>query len=93
MVLREFSRLGPSIRPYGELLLLMMQKKPTFVPDSEAFNSFTGHGFLVPELKDEREASEDDQTDNVSTRRHMSLDCMELVTRSLATSRIGRWQR
>ena len=37
MVLRELSRLGPSIRPHGELLLFLMHKKPTFVPDSEAF--------------------------------------------------------
>ena len=66
MVLRELSRLEPSIRPHGELLLLLMQKKPTFVPDSEAFNSTSGDGFLVPEFKDESEASEDDQTDNVS---------------------------
>ena len=43
-----------------------MQKKPNFVPDSEAFNSDIGDGFLVPELKDESEALEDDQTDNVS---------------------------
>ena len=63
MVLRELSRLGPSIRPHGEFLLLLMHKKPTFVPDSEAC---IGGGFLVPELKDGSEASEDDQTDNVS---------------------------
>ena len=41
-------------------------KAPTFVPDWEAFNSYIGDGFLVPELEDESEASEDDQTDNVS---------------------------
>ena len=46
---------GPSIRPHGELLLLLMQKKPTFVPDSEAFNSYNGS-----------EASKDEQTDSVS---------------------------
>ena len=28
-----------------------------FVPDSEAFNSFIGDGFLVPELMDESEVS------------------------------------
>ena len=59
-------RLGPSIRPHGELLFLLMQKKPAFVPDSEAFNSFVGDGFLVPELKVGSEASEDVQADNVS---------------------------
>ena len=66
MVLRELVRLGPSIRPRGELLFLLMQKKPAFVPDSEAFNSSIGDGFLIPELKGGSEASEDDQADNVS---------------------------
>ena len=66
MVLRELIRLGPSIQPHGELLLLLMQKKLAFVPDSEAFNSFIGDGFLVPELKGESEALEDEQGDNVS---------------------------
>ena len=66
MVLWELSRLGPSIRPHGELLLLLMQKKPTFVPDSEAFNSCIGDGFLVPELKDESDASKDEQADSSS---------------------------
>ena len=61
MVLRELSRLGPNIWPHGELLLLLMKKKPTFVPDSEAFNSFIVDGFLFPELKDESEASRDEQ--------------------------------
>ena len=64
--LRELSRLVPSIRPHGELLLLLMQKKPTFVPDSEAFNSYIGDGFLVSELKDESEASKDEQADSSS---------------------------
>ena len=59
-------REAPSIRPHGELLLLVMQKKPTLVPDSEAFNSFVGVGFLIPELKGGSEVSEDDQADNVS---------------------------
>ena len=66
MVLRELSRLEPSIRPHGELLLLLKKKKPTFVPDSEAFNSYIGDGFLVPELKDESEASKDEQADSSS---------------------------
>ena len=43
-----------------------MQKKPTFVPDSEAFNPYIGDGFLVPELKDESEASTDEQADSLS---------------------------
>ena len=66
MVLRELIRLGPSIRPHGELLFLLMQKKPALVPDSEAFNSVIGDGLLVPELKGESEASEDEQADSVS---------------------------
>ena len=61
MVLRERSRLGPSIWPHGELVLLLMQKKP-----SEAFNSYIGDGFLVPELKDESEAWKDEQADSSS---------------------------
>ena len=44
MVLRELSRLLPNIWPHGELLVLLMQKKPTFVPDSEAFSSYIGDG-------------------------------------------------
>ena len=66
MVLREVSRLGPSIRPHGELLLLLMQKKPASVPDSEAFNSYIGDGFLIPELKDGSEVSKDEQADSSS---------------------------
>ena len=65
MVLRELVRFGPSIRPHGELLFFLIQKKPAFVLDSEAFNSFIGDGFLVPELKGGSEASDDDQVDNV----------------------------
>ena len=51
---------GPSIRPHGELLLLLMQKKPTL-----AFNPQSGW-FLVPELKDESEVSKDEQADSSS---------------------------
>ena len=43
-----------------------MQKKPSFVPDSEAFNSYIGDGFPVLELKGECEASEDEQADSSS---------------------------
>ena len=67
MVLRELVRFGPSIRPHGELLFFLMQKKPAFMPDSEAFNSFIGDDLLIPELKGGSEASEDDQADNVSS--------------------------
>ena len=66
MVLRELIRLLPSIRPHGELLFLLMQEKLAFVPDSEAFNSYIGDGFLIPELKDGSEASVDEQADNAS---------------------------
>ena len=65
MVIRELARFWPSIWPHGELLFSLIQKKPAFVPDSEAFNSFIGGGFLVPELKGGSEASDDVQADNV----------------------------
>ena len=45
---------------------LLLMKKPAFVPDSEAFNSFIGDDLLIPELKGGSEASENDQADNVS---------------------------
>ena len=64
--IRELIRLGPSIRPHGEFLFFLMQKKPSFVPDSEASNSYTGDGFLVPESKGKCEASEDEQADSSS---------------------------
>ena len=57
---------GPSNRPHGELLFLSVQKEPACVPNSEAFNSFIGDGFLIPELKGECEASEDEQADTVN---------------------------
>ena len=66
MLRRELVRLAPNIRPHGELLLHLVQKESVCVPDSEAFNSFVGDGFLIPELKGGSEASEDDQADNVS---------------------------
>ena len=65
-LIRELVRFGPSIQPHGELLFSLIQKKPAFVPDSEAFNSFIGDGFPVPELKGGSEASDDVQADNVS---------------------------
>ena len=48
------------------LLFFLIQKKPAFVPDSEAFNSFIRDGFLVPELNGGCEASGDVQAENVS---------------------------
>ena len=42
--------------PHGELLFFLIQKKPASLPNSEAFNSFIGDGFQVPELKGESEA-------------------------------------
>ena len=50
----------------GEHLLLLVQKEPACVPDSGSFNSFVGDGFLVPELKGECEASEDEQANSSS---------------------------
>ena len=57
------------VRAVRRALLLpsaMVLREPTFAPDSEAFNSYIGDGFLVPELKDEREASKDEQADSSS---------------------------
>ena len=42
------------------------QHPASFVPDSEAFISYIGNGILVPELKDESEASKDEQADSSS---------------------------
>ena len=50
--------------PHGVLLFFLVQKKPAIVPNSEAFNSFIGDGFLVPELKGESEAPKDEQADS-----------------------------
>ena len=78
--------------PHGELLFSLIQKKPAFVPDSKAFNSFIGDGFCVPELKGGNEASDGDEADNVSNvmRCCMSLDCMDLLKKSLSLlSRLG----
>ena len=44
----------------------LFHKKPSLVPGSEAFNSYIGDGFLIPELKGGGEASEIEQADNVS---------------------------
>ena len=71
-----------------------MQKKPAFVPDSEAFNSFIGAGFLVPELKRGSEASDGLQAGNVINEAlhvvglHGSGDKI-----SLSSCRIRRWRR
>ena len=51
MVLRDLFRMGPSIRPYGEHLLLLVQKEPACEPDSEAVNSFVGDGFSDPRVE------------------------------------------
>ena len=94
MVLRELIRFGPSTWTHGELLFSLIQKKPALVPDSEAFNSFIGDGFLVPELKGGSEASDDVQADNVSNEAlcvvglHGSGDKI-----SLSSYKIGMWQR
>ena len=93
MVLKELVRLGPSIWLRGEVLFSLFQKKQAFVPGSEDFNSLIADGFLVPELNGGGEASEVGQADNVSDDAYMSLDCMDLVAKSLATCKTGRWQR
>ena len=86
IVLRELSRLGPSIRLHGELLLLLMQQKPTLVPDSEAFNFFIGDGFLVPELKDGSEASKDVQADSGL---HGSVDAIALFLQDWEVAKVA----
>ena len=65
MVPKELSRLGPSIRPH-DVLFFLIQKRPVTVPNSEAFNSFIGDGFQVPEWKGESEATKDEQADSSS---------------------------
>ena len=52
--------------PHAELFLFLIQKKPAMVPNSEAFNSFIGDGFQVPELKGASEASDGYQAGNVN---------------------------
>ena len=64
MVLRELSRLGQVSGRMASFSSFLMQKKPSFVPDSESFNSNIGDGFLVPEFKDESGASKDEQADS-----------------------------
>ena len=59
--------------------------------DSEAFNSFIGDGFQIPELKDESEASDGYQASNVNNEAlhviglHGSGD-------KISACRTGRWQ-
>ena len=50
-VYAQIPRIPGKYGPHGELLFFLIQKEPSFVPDSEAFNSFIGDGFRVPELK------------------------------------------
>ena len=40
--------------PHGVLLFFLIQKKSAIVPNSEAFNSFIGDGFQVPEFEGRR---------------------------------------
>ena len=81
--------------PYGELLFSLIQKKPAFVPDSEASNSFIGDGFRVPELKGGSEASDGDQADNVSNEAlfviglHGSGDKISLCLQDLETAKVA----
>ena len=72
----------------------VIQKKPAIVPNSEAFNSFIGDGFQVPELKGESESSDGYQAGNVNNEALcMSLNCVDLVTKSLSSCRTGSWHR
>ena len=65
MVFRDLVRFGPSI-PAACRASLPCGSEGVGLCARQRGNSFVGDGFLVPELKDESEASEDDQTDNVS---------------------------
>ena len=84
---------GPASGRMASLSSFLMQKKP-----SEAFNSYIGDGFLVPELKDESEAWKDEQADSSSEKNvgkgalfviglHRSGDTIALFLKT------GRWQR
>ena len=71
--------------PHGVLLFFLIQKKPAIVPNREAFNSFIGDGFQLPELKGESEASKDEQADSLSENnagnsRFLLSGCMDLAT-------------
>ena len=76
-----------------------MQKKPTLVQDSEAFNSYIREGFLIPELKDGSEASEDEQADSSSENNVCNGATfviggnIDLATQLPSSSKTGRWQR
>ena len=96
--LREMSRLVPSIRPHGQLLLLLMQKKPTSVPDREAFNPCIGDGFSGPRVEDESEASKDEQADslsenNVGNGALIVIGCIDLAAPIFLFLRGWKWQR
>ena len=91
--------------PYGELFFFLLEKEamvlrePTFAPDREAFNSYIGDGFLVPELKDEREASKDEQAETARAQttwvmaRCLSSGYIELAMQFSSSNKTGRWQR
>ena len=68
------------------------------MPGSEAFNSYIGDGFLVPELMDESEASEDEQADSsseniVGSGALFVIDHIDLAMQLPSSYKIGRWQR
>ena len=52
--------------PHGGLLFFLIQEKPAIASSREAFNSFIGDGFQVPELKCESESSDGYQASNVN---------------------------
>ena len=96
MVLRELVRFGPSIRPHGELLFSFDSEEASFCARQRALQLFhLRNGFRVSGLKGGSEASDGDQADNASNvkRRCTSLDCMDLVKKSLSSFKTGRWQR
>ena len=52
--------------PHGVLFFFLIQKKPAIELNSEAFSSFIGDGFQVPELEGESESSGGLQAGNVN---------------------------
>ena len=82
--------------PHGVLLVFVIQKKPSCVPNSEAFNSFIGDPFQVPELKGESESSDGYQAGNVNNEAlhvielHGSGDKMSLFLQDWELAKVAK---
>ena len=93
MVLRELSRLGPSIRPHGELLLLFDSEEADLGTRQRGFQLLHREGCLIPEF--EKTTSKDtcsqcDQLQGIHIQvksEHVgTLMTTELMTQSRTTS-------